>query len=570
MIGPFKKISARVNGALRGGHFNRKTLGKDAGAGLTLGVESIPDAMASALLAAVNPINGLYAVLIATPVGALFASSVYMSVQTTSAMSLLVSDVPQVHGENGAGALFMLSIITGIIMLTLGLLKMGAILRFVSNAVMTGFINGVALLIILGQLDNLTGYSSDMDNKVSQAIDTLRHLGEVDLPTLTIGAVTIVLIILLSKTRLKSLGMVVALIAASLLIPLFTWDSVALVRDLAEIPKGLPMPVLPSLSTFFSLLIPAFSLAFVGLVQGAGVSQNYVNPDGEYPDASGDFRGQGAANIAAGMFQGMPVGGSLSATALVHSSGAKTRLANIFAGVIIAVVLLFFADAVGALAMPSLAGLLIVVGFQTLSPDDILQTWKTGPVQKLVMVTTFASTLMVPLQYAVLLGVALSTILFVIRQSNKIAIKEWVFEPDNPLPIEREPLKDLPAGEIVVLRPYGSLFYAAAAVFEEQLPAVTDDTRFAVVILNLRGRSDLGSTFIEVIERYAEDLRAHDSRLILAEVRPKVYKQLNETGKIDVFGDENIYGRTKRLAETILKAHEDAQRWIEGETADSD
>ena len=132
------------------------------------------------------------------------------------------------------------------------------------------------------------------------------------------------------------------------------------------------------------------------------MSQNYINPDGNYPDSSGDFTGQGVANIAAGLFQGMPVGGSLSATALVHSSGAKSRFANIFAGITIVIALLLFGRAIGALAMPALAGLLIVVGFGTLKIDDINLVWKTGNVQQTVMVITFIFTLLIPLQYAVL------------------------------------------------------------------------------------------------------------------------------------------------------------------------
>ena len=133
-------------------YFNPRTAASDAIAGMTLGIESIPDAMASALLAAVNPIHGVYAVMLATPVGALFASSVFMSVQTTSAMSLIVASVPQVHsGDNAVAALFALAIVTGILMIVAGLLKLGKMLRFVPHSVMTGFLNGIAILIILGQ-----------------------------------------------------------------------------------------------------------------------------------------------------------------------------------------------------------------------------------------------------------------------------------------------------------------------------------------------------------------------------------------------------------------------------------
>jgi len=543
---------------------NRKTIVSDSVAGLTLGIESIPDAMASGLLAAVNPISAVYAVMLATPVGALFASSVFMSVQTTSAMSLIVASVPQVHsGDNAMDALFALAILTGIIMLALGLLKLGSLLRFVPKSVMTGFVNGIAVLIILGQLGDLTGYDTQGANKIAQTIDLFLNLNQIVLQALMVGITTILLIIILERTRLKSFGIVVALVVASLLVPLFDWDSVALVSDIAEIPDSLPLPTLPSLSVFPALIIPALSLALVGLVQGAGVSQNYVNPDGNYPDPSGDFTGQGVANIAAGLFQGMPVGGSLSATALVHSSGAKSRFANIFAGITILVALLLFGDAIGALAMPALAGLLIVVGFGTLKIDDITLVWKTGTVQQAVMVITFAFTLLIPLQYAVLIGVALAFLLFVIGQSNKITIKEWIVS-EGQLPIEEDVPEVLPPNEITVLIPYGSLFFAAVSAFEEELPAVDDDTRNAVVILHLRGRTDLGSTLLEVLDRYSEELQAHQSKLMLAEISSFSKGVIEQTGQIRNYGRDNVFEATDVVGESMVEAYHAAEKWVAG------
>ena len=541
---------------------NPKTIVSDSVAGLTLGIESIPDAMASGLLAAVNPINAVYAVMLATPVGALFASSVFMSVQTTSAMSLIVADVPQVHaGDSALESLFALAIITGIIMLVLGLLKLGSMLRFVPKSVMTGFVNGIAILIILGQLGDLTGYDTQGPNKIAQTRDLLRHLDQIDLPTLMIGVATILLIVVLERTRLKSFGIVVALVVASLLVPLFDWDSVALVSDIAEIPDSLPLPSLPSLAVFPALIIPAISLALVGLVQGAGVSQNYVNPDGNYPEPSGDFVGQGAANIAAGFFQGMPVGGSLSATALVHSSGAKSRFANIFAGVTIVVALLLLGDAIAALAMPALAGLLIVVGFGTLKIQDVELVWKTGNVQRTVMVITFAFTLLIPLQYAVLIGVALAILMFVFNQSNKIVVKEWTFTKGQ-LPVEQDAPEIVPPNEITVLVPYGSLFFAAVQAFEEELPNIDENTRNAVIILHLRGRAELGSTFLGVLDRYAEDLQAHDSKLMLAEVSSFSKGVIEQTDQIRIYGRENVFEATEVVGESIVEAHHAAEKWI--------
>ena len=535
----------------------------DVMAGLVLGIESIPDAMASALLAAVNPIHGAYAVMLATPVGALFASSAFMSVQTTSAMSLVVASVPQVHtGEDPTGSLLMLAILTGIFMLALGLLKMGRLLRFVPNSVLTGFINGIVVLIILGQLGDLTGYDAQGNNKVGEAIDLFLNINRVDIPTLGVGLATIILILQLEKTQRKALGMVAAMLIASLLVPLFSWDSVELVEDVAEIPRGLPNLVLPPLSAILGLLVPALSLAFVGLVQGAGVTQNYMNPDGKYPDTSQDFVGQGVGDIAAGIFQGMPVGGSVSATAIVVNAGARSRMANIFAGITMAVVLLVFSGVVGKLALASLAGLLIVIGFRTIRIDDAEMVWNTGQVQQAVMGITFVATLLIPLQYAVLVGVAISVLLFVIQQSNQVKVKQFVMT-DSGWPSEQDPPSVLLSNEVVMLVPYGSLFFASAGAFEEQLPDITTETSNSVVVLVLALHSDLGSTMLEVIERYHKDLKKHRSKLILSGVDEDVMTQLRLTGLTRKIGRRNIFEKQEVVGEAGRAALEAAGIWIE-------
>ena len=546
---------------------SRRTIGSDLVAGLTLGVESVPDSMASAVLAGVNPIYGLHAVMLSTPVGALFSSSAFMSVQTTSALSLIVSQTPAVSGENYTQALFMLAILTGVFMLLAGLLKLGSLLRFVPNSVMTGFINGIAVMIILGQLGDLTGYHSSAPNKVLQAVDLGFNMGQISIQALMVGLITILMIVLLSETRLSKISMVIAIIVASLLVPLFNWDSVALVEDISEIPNSLPRPVMPNLSLLPALILPAISIAIVGLVQGAGVSQNYANPDGKFPEPSRDFIGQGAANIATGIFQGMPVGGSLSATSLVVSSGAKSRWSNIFAGVVIAATLVLFGGFVGKLAMPTLAGLLIVVGFQTLRLNDVETVWKTGNVQRVVMTITFVGTLLVPLQFAVLLGVGLSILLFVFDQSNKVRLYEWVLD-DSGLPLEQPAPESLPSDKATILVPYGSLFYAAAPTFEEALPSI-EETHNAVVILALRGRSEVGSTLLAILERHAEMLKENDSLLMLAEVSSHVRQQLVHTGQIQTIGWENIYMATERYGESLLDAYGDAKRWINKNSGDS-
>jgi len=541
---------------------NPRTLAEDISAGLVLGIESVPDGLAQGFLAFVNPVYGLYGYMMGTFTAAFFTSSVFMVVQATGAMSLVVASVPAIHHPGlGDQALFTLAVLTGIVMLTLGLFKLGSLIRFVPHAVMTGFVNAVALLIILGQLNDLTGHNPGGSNKIFQTINHLRNLDQVDLPTLMVGLATMLLIITLEKTRLKALGLVAAMIVASLLVPLFGWDSVAQLQDIAEAPGSLPRPVMPVLSLIPSLIIPAFSLAFVGLVQGASITKSYVNPDGKYPDSSGDFVGQGAANIASGLFQGMPVGGSFSATALAANAGARSRFSNIFAGITMAIVIVLFGEWIGYIAMPAMAGLLIVIGFRTFKPDQVDMVWKTGMVQRVVMGITFVFCLLIPLQYAVLIGVSMSVLLYVLQQSNKITIKEWK-ATDGPYPIEQDPPKTLPANAVTTLVPYGSLFFAAAPVFEEQLPKLTNESWNAAVILSLRGYDDLGSTFLTVLERYTSDLRKQNCKLILSGVSSHVLTQLEHTGLIRKLGRENVYPAKDQIGQALLESWDAAEKWV--------
>ncbi len=548
--------------------FQKETLKDDAVAGVVLGVESVPDGLAGGLLAGVNPVFGLYAYMVGTFTGGLFTSSSFMAVQATGAMAIVVADIGAVHSaEDPARALFTLSILTGVVMLAAGLLKAGSILRFVSNAVMVGFINAVGINIILGQLDNFTGYESEGANRILRAFDTIINLGQASWPTITVGVATIGLILLLERTKLGALGMVVAIIVGSAIAPLLGWD-VAILNDIAEIPRSLPLPMMPQFGLIPVLAIPALSLAFIGLVQGAGISANFPNADGSYPDASQDFVGQGAANVAVGIFQGMPVGGSMSASSLVKSAGAKSRLALLIAGVVMAVVVLLFGSVVGYIAMPALAGLLMTVGYRTVKPADIKAVWKTGGMQATVMGVTFALTMVIALQYAVLVGVGISMILYIIKQSNQIVIKRWLISADGDLR-EVEAPSDVPSNEVVVLQPYGSLFFASAPVFEEKLPNVTDETRNAVVILRLRGRSDLGSTFMDVLLRYAEALRAQESKLVLVSADENIHEQLAVARVTAVVGSQNVYTSDEWVGRTLKQAYRDGTGWVETHRGDA-
>jgi SulP family sulfate permease len=547
------------------GVFSRKTLGKDAVAGAVLGIESVPDGLALGLLAGVNPVAGLYAYLFGMAGAALFTSSSFMAVQGTGAMALIVADTDLASRPDPDRALFTLAMLTGVVMIVAGLLRGGRMLRFVPTAVMVGFVTAVGVNIVLGQLENLTGYDGQGSNRVIRAVDTITHFWLFDLPTVIVGSITIVLIVVLTRTRLRSFGLVLAIIVGSGLAALFTMvfgSDVLTVADIAEVPSGLPAPVLPSLDDVIFLAVPAFSLAFVGLVQGAAVSAAVPNADGKPADSSRDFIGQGAGNVVAGLFQGMPVGGSMSASSLILAAGARTRLALFIAASVMAFIVLVASGAVSLVAMPALAALLIVIGVQTIKPARVMSVVKTGALQTAVMGVTFVLTLIIPLQFAVLVGVGLGVILFVAQQSNRLRVRQLEFAEGDRVR-EVDPVTTLPPHAVVVLQPYGNLFFASAPVFEAQLPKVGDDSGGSVVIVRLRGIDEIGLSLIAVLGRYLDELEQHGSTLWLTVTSERVISQLRAGGLLDRLGSERVYVGTQWLGEASRRAHHDAERWVD-------
>jgi SulP family sulfate permease len=543
----------------------------DMVAALTFAVVNVPQAMGHALLAMVNPLLGIYTLMVAVPVGAIFSSSVFMNVSTTGALSVAAGVVLlEFPAGQRAEALIVLVLLVGAIQLLAGLFRLGFLVRFVSNAVMTGFLNGVAVLIILGQLSDLTGYQSSFSNRVAQALDLLLRIGQVDPQVTVIGVFSLALIVaLLWHKALQRFAFIIAIAVATVLLLLLTlpalptaanFAAVPTVGSISAIPRELPQLALPQLSLVLSLLLPALSIAIIGLVQGAGVSQGTPNPDGRYPEVSRDFLGQGAANIATSFVGGIPAGGSVSGTALIMGAGARSRWANILVGVFVALIVLLAGPLVELVPMPALAALLIVAGFQGLRMEQAVMAWKTSRISRLVMLVTFLATLSIPLQYAVLLGVVLSILLNTLRQSNKVFVTQWVLQPEG-FPLEQAPPKSLPSHQLTVLHVYGSLFFAAAKSMEEMLPAV-DDAKRAVVAINLRGKSEIGSTFVTVLQRYAFALKARQSKLMLVGVDPLVREQLAKTGVLALIGDENVFVATPQLGEALNQAVKSANAWL--------
>jgi sulfate permease, SulP family len=483
---------------------------------------------------------------------------------------VIVADVGLDENPDPARALFTLSMLTGIAMLAAGVLRLGKLLRFVSTAVLTGFLAALGINIVLSQLATLTGYRSGGGGggTIVRFIRMMTDLDQIDLPSTVVGISTMVLVVILTRTRLGPLGMVVAILVGSGLAAVFgaRGSPVVLVGDLVDVQRALPLPVLPDLASIPSLLLPALSLAFVGLVQGAGVAA--AVRDRKPPDASQDFVGQGIGNLVAGVFQGMPVGGSASASALAVAAGARTRLAPIVAVLVIALTVLLLGGAVELIAMPALAALLIVVGAGTVRPGRVIAQARLGSVQLVVITVTLVLTLLVPLQYAVLVGVGLSLILHTLRQSSQVKLVQLHLDEHGRMR-ESTPPTILAPHEVVVLQPYGSLFFASAEAVERQLPELAETSRESVVILRLRGVDEVGMTVVEMLRRYVTAAGRLRSRVVLVVDSTRLVTELQVTGLLRDLGEDNLYRGDQWVGRAVRRAYRDAAAWV-GHQANAD
>lgn len=550
---------------------SRASLRADGIAGLNSAVSSVPDGMASGILVGVNPIYGLYACMVGPIAGGIFSSTRLMIIATTSAASLSAGQaLGGLQGEARDNALFLMVILIGALQIVFGLVRTGQLTRFVSYSVMTGFIIGIAVLTILSQLPTISGFEPTTgNNKVTQTFNLLSNLDRLNLWSLAAAGVTLVLAIVLPRTRLGNFGRLAAIIVPSVLVALFGLNDVAAVRDVGEIPSGIPLPHLPSLSGLsFEVVTGAFAVALITLVQGAGVSQSVPNPDGSQRSMSRDFIAQGAANTASGFFRGLPVGGSLSTTALTVISGARSRWAAIFAGLWMALLVVVFPGLVSYVVMPALGMLLILASVSTIKPLEALSIWKTGWSSRLAAVTTFLSTLLLPIQAAVGFGVVLSALLYINESSTDISVVELVKREDGLIE-ERKSPKQLPSGKVTVLDVYGHLFYAGARTLERLLPK-PDDAQNPVVILRLRGRNTYGATLLEVLSNYADKLQNLGGRLYLTGMSEGAREQVVRTGKLSLSGPVRAYEATPVIWESTRDAVADARTWLVSKSTDED
>ncbi len=538
----------------------RAHLRADILAGLPGAISSVPDGMAAAVLVGVNPVQGLYASFAGPIAGGLSSNTRLMVITTTSAAALAAGSALQnVPSAQRPEAVPLLVILVGAALVAAGLVRLGRYTRFVSYSVMIGFLTGIAVNIICGQIGDVTGVSAHGDFPLAKAVNVLVHPGRIDLPSLLTGLGALAILVVLARTPLAVFSALIALLIPTLVVVLASADSVARVGDAGDIPRGIPLPQLPDFRLLsFGLITGALAIAAIVLVQGAGVAEAAPNPGDARPNPNQDIIAQGAGNLAAGFFRGIAVGGSVGNTALNVTVGGRTRWAAIWSGVWMLVILAIFSGLVAKIAVPTLGAILIFAATGSLRPGEVATILRTGRISQIAVITTFAATLFLPVAAAVGIGVALSLLLQLNAEAMDLAVVELIPRDDGRFE-ERPPPTALTSHHVTVLDVYGSLMYAGARTLEAHLPDPAG-TQSPVVVLRLRRRTSLGATFVKVVGDYASRLADADGRLYLTGLEPSLTERLRRTGHLD--GPVRAFEATPVVGESTQAAYLDAEAWL--------
>ncbi len=537
---------------------------RDVIAGLVTGLFSIPEGMAYASIGGFNPVAGLYSGIVSTIVGSLLARTVLMVTTLTSALALTSQSVLSAAGldPTDPSNIAALVLVAGAVMLLFGLLRFGAMMNFVSNAVMTGFTTGIALQIIAGVIHDATGYKPDSHNTIGKFIDAFAHIGSwLQAPCLVAVATVAVWAVFHFIKPLEAFATLIALVVVTAAVAVLAVD-VETVGDIASIPNALPPLEVPNFAAMPELLAGGLAVALVGLAQAAGISAAVPNPDGTRPNTNKDFVAQGAANVAGGFFGALPTGGSLSRTGVAVSAGAQTRWAGIFAGIWLAALVLVAGSLAELIPMPVIGGLIMVIGVELVAGrwTDIKLVLRTAPLSAVAMLITFAATTELPLHTAILIGAITSLVLYCVKAAQSAQLIALVPIDDG---WQRAPVPDqLPSNEVTVLHYAGIGLFAEVPRIDEEWPRVADSHN-AVVVLSMAALPDVPSSkVINALSKWATDLQRHGGRLIIAGVSPKAEAVLKRGGIGDLIGEDGIVGATARVFGAVEDAVGRGRQWI--------
>jgi len=507
----------------------------DVIAGATVAAIAVPQAIAYALIAGVDPRYGLYSAVVITIVASLLGSSSHLINGPTNAISLLVfGALASFAGHVDAyEALFLLGIIAGSIQILIAVFKLGDLTRYVSESVILGFMAGAGLLIAVGQIGNFVGAAKKGTGDQSVLMNTWLTLsgGTFDPRSIGLGIGTIVVVLLLHKLivkhKLPRVDMLAGLILASLAAAYFGWSSPAssgktLVSVVGTVPAALPAFHIPriDLAWFGRLITGAVAIALLGLLEALAVAKSIATYTRQPLDYNRQCLAEGVGNLVGGFFQALPGSGSLTRSAINYQAGAVTRASGIYSGIIVAVVVLLLGPYARFIPKSVLAGLLFITAARLIDWKRLAYAIRASRFDAILVAATAFTAIFIDVEDSILVGVALSILLFVPRAS-KPGMRELIVTPEGVVR-ERRPGEER-VKALLIYDLEGELFFGAAPELSRYLREIVENADRAsirYVVLRLRRARHPDVVAVELLEHFLRDAESHGVTVLLAGVRP--------------------------------------------------
>jgi high affinity sulfate transporter 1 len=521
---------------------------RDAVAGVTVAALAIPSAMAYAEVAGVSPVNGLYALLLPVVVYAFLGSSRQLSVGPEGSIATLVAAAVlplAVAGSADAAQLAaMLAIVVAICFAAAWLLRLGWIADYFSRPVLVGYIHGVAVVLVIGQLGKLFGLSIDARDPLPQLWEVIEELGSVSGATVAVGAVSLAALFglrLLMPKLPAALLIVVAAIGLSWAFD-FAAHGVAVV---GPIPAGLPSFAIPSpaFADVIRLVPAALGIFLVCFADEILTARSFAGKHNQNVRGSQELLAMGAANAAAGFTQGFSIGASGSRTAVNDDMGARSQIAGLFAAAAVALILLFLTEPVQYLPKAVLGAVIVFAAVGLVEPQAWRALAAVDPVEVAIAAVTTGCVIFFGVLEALVVAVGLSMIDTVRRSARPHdAVLGWVERLGRYADVSLHPSARVTPG-VVVYRLDDRLFFANARYFKgrvrEAVRAASAPVRWLVLDADAITHAD--ATGLEALIDVTNDLRRNEITLVVARLRTRMEEQFQDAGVLDAIGRSHLY-----------------------------
>jgi len=527
---------------------SRPDLRADLGAGITVAVMLVPQAMAYAMLAGLPPIVGLYASVAPLLVYAGLGTSRQLAVGPVAMVSLLTATGVGAIAASGTDQYLayavLLALMVGVIQIAMGLLRLGYLVNFLSHPVLSGFTSAAALIIGLNQLKHLLSVPIPRGHHVHTIVlEAVRGLPSANMATLAIGLGAIAALVAVKKWAPKVPGPLIAVGGATLAVWLFGLGGAG-VKLVGDVPPGLPRPALPAWDPVAvrQLLPIALTISLVGFMESISVAKVFANKHGYRLKPDRELVGLGAANLASAAFGGYAVTGGFSRSAVKDQSGARTRLAGAITALGVAAALLFLTPLFQFMPNAVLSSIILVAVYGLVDVAEVRHLWKTDRVDLGLLALTFVATLGFGIEQGILAGVGASMIVFVARRTRphfavlgRLPGTEVYRNVNNHSDAMREP-------GVLALRFDAAFYYGNVTFLEDTLRRLEadEDGPLRAVILDAAAINSLDSSAVHALEGIARDYQARGIRLLFAGVKGPVRVVLERTGLDERLGKDNL------------------------------